>query len=203
MRHIRGIAGNGIVLIALNAQGGETLDKGIGGGLAGILGDNHGAYIKAQAPEHVRQAEDIVVIADAQVAAHLALFNVPGADGNDDLHIVLHGGQHADLAVGLEAGQHPGGMVVVKELAAELQIQLIAELAAALLDVLGLQGQILVVVESDLHVQYLFFTHHIFKITLQLYIPGRPVERGFPFFREPNFGGKICEKFGGRAACFS
>ncbi len=48
-------------------------------------------------------------------------------------------GQHADLAVRLEAGQHPAGVEVVKELAAELQVQLAAELVDALLDVLGLE----------------------------------------------------------------
>ena len=154
--HIRGVAGDGVVLVAFHAQVGEALDEGIGGGLPGILGDDHGAYIKAQTPEHIRQAQHIIVVADAQIAAHLALFNVSGADGDDDLHLVLQGGQHTNLAVGPEAGQHPGGMVVVKELAAELQIQLVAELAAALLDMRGLQGQVFVVVKSDLHMQHLF-----------------------------------------------
>ena len=153
VRHVRGIAGDGVVLVALHAQRRQALDEGVSGRLASVLGDDHGADVEAKTPEHVRQAQHVVVVADAQIAPHFALFDVAGADGNDDLHLVLHGGQHADLAVGLEAGQHPRGVVVVKELAAELQIQLVAELAAALLDVLGLQGQILVVVESDLHVR--------------------------------------------------
>ena len=37
------------------------------------------------------------------------------------------------------SGQHPAGVEVVKQLAAELQVQLAAELGDALLDVLGLE----------------------------------------------------------------
>ena len=49
----------------------------------------------------------------------------------------------------LEAGQHPGSMVIVIELAAEFQIQLSAKLGDPLPDVLGLQGQIFLVIESN------------------------------------------------------
>ena len=65
----------------------------------------------------------------------------------------LHGLQHPDLAVRLEARQHPGGVVVVKQLAAELQIQLAAELGPRAVICSGLQLQVLVVVESDLHLR--------------------------------------------------
>ena len=42
-------------------------------------------------------------------------------------------------------------MVVVKELAAKLHVQLAAELGHPLTDMVGLQLQILFVVESDFH----------------------------------------------------
>ena len=44
-------------------------------------------------------------------------------------------------------------MVVVEELAAELQVQLAAELVDALADTLGLHGYVLLVVESLFHGQ--------------------------------------------------
>ena len=47
MRHIRGIAGDGIVAVALDAQSREALDESVSGGLTGILGDDHGADIEA------------------------------------------------------------------------------------------------------------------------------------------------------------
>ena len=46
--------------------------------------------------------------------------------------------QHLQLAVRLEARQHAGGMIVVEQLAAELQIQLTAEFCDTLLDLLRL-----------------------------------------------------------------
>ena len=80
-------------------------------------------------------------------------------------------------------------MVVVKKLAAELQIQLIAELAAALLDVLGLQGQILVVVKSDLHVQYPFFTRLNFQNNSAIIHPRGAGEKGVFHFPGAKFRG--------------
>ena len=55
----------------------------------------------------------------------------------------------------LESGSNPGstrlGVVVVEQLAAELEVELAAELGDALADVLGLQLDVLVVVESLAH----------------------------------------------------
>ena len=138
VRHVRGVSGDGVVLAAPDAQRVQPLDKGVRRRLPGVLGDDHRAHIEAKVAEHVDEPQHIGVVADAQIAAHLVLFNVTGADGDDDLHVVLQGLQHPDLAVRLEARQHAGGVVVVKQLAAELQIQLAAELGAAGGDVLRL-----------------------------------------------------------------
>ena len=138
MRHVGGVSGDGIVLAAPDAQRVQPLDEGVRRRLSGVLGDDHRAHIEAKVAEHVDETQHIGVVADAQIAAHLVLFNVTGADGDDDLHVVLQGLQHPDLAVRLEARQHAGGVIVVKQLAAELQIQLAAELGAAGGDVLRL-----------------------------------------------------------------
>ena len=153
MGHVGGISGDGIVPVALDTQRVQPLDEGIRRRLPGVLGDDHGAYIEPQIAEHVDEPQHIGVVADAQIAPHLVLFDVPGADGHHDLHVVLQRPQHPDLAVRLEARQHPGRMVVVEQLAAELQIQLAAELGAPRRDVLRLQLQVLVVVKTDLHLR--------------------------------------------------
>src|SRR5699024_4510713 len=57
--------------------------------------------------------------------------------------------EHPDLAVRLEPRQHPGGVVIVEQLAAELQIQLAAELGDALFDLLGLGGEVFLIVKTD------------------------------------------------------
>ena len=149
--HVRGIPGNGIVAIAPDAQGRQPLDEGVRRRLTGVLGDDHGANIKAQAPENIHEPQHVLIVADAQVAPDLLLLDVSGADDHHDLHVVPDGGQHADLAVRLESRQHPGGVVIVEQLAAELDIQLVAELLPPGPDVLGLEGQVFVVVEPDLH----------------------------------------------------
>ena len=115
------------------------------------MGDDHAAGGEAHAAEDVHEAQHVLVVGDAQVAAHLALLDVVRVDGDDDLGVVDEDLQHADLGVGFEAGQHARGMVVVEELAAELQIELAAELVDAVADVLCLQRDVLVVVESYAH----------------------------------------------------
>ena len=54
-----------------------------------------------------------------------------------------------DLVVGGKAGQHAGGVVVVKELAAEFQVELAAEVFDALADSRGLETDVLLTVETD------------------------------------------------------
>ena len=88
---------------------------------------------------------------DAEVAAGTVLLDITGVDGDDDLDVVGEALQHAELAVGLEAGKHAARMVVVEQLAAELEVELAAELGDALLDVLGLQADVLIVIESLAH----------------------------------------------------
>ena len=104
--------------------------------------------------EYMEQADEpqhVLVVGDAQIAPHLALFDIAGVDGNEDLRIAAELLQHTDLTVRLKAGQHTGGVIIVEQLAAELQIELAAELIDPLTDLLRLQGQIFFVVESFFH----------------------------------------------------
>ena len=125
-----------------------------GGALARILGDHDAAHIEAQGAEYINKAQHIFIVGDAQVAPKLIFLNIAGVDGDDDLHLVTHGLQHFDLAVGLESRQDTGGVMVVKELAAKLQIQLTAEAGAALTNMLGLQLQILFIIKTNLQLKH-------------------------------------------------
>ena len=136
-----------------HAERGQTLFEGVRSRLTGVLRDHDRADIEPQIAEHVDEPQHIGVVADAQVAPHLVLLNITGADGHDDLHVVLQRPQHPDLAVRLKPRQHAGGVVVVKQLAAELEVQLAAEVRDALLDVRRLGRNVFVVVKSDfLHI---------------------------------------------------
>ena len=147
---VGGIARDGVVAVVANAKRVETLDEGIRRVLPRVLRDAYAADIKPQRAERVNQAQAVVIIGDAEVAAHLVLFNIVRVDRDDDLRVVAQLLKHADLAVGLEAGQHARSVKVVEELAAELQVQLAAELADALADVRGLHGKVFVVIKTDL-----------------------------------------------------
>ena len=135
------------MLVGADAQGLQPPDELVRNGLAPVVGEHHAADGEPDAPEGVDQAEGVLVIGDAQVAPALGALDVVGRNGDDDLRLVLHLQQHFDLAVRLEARQDPGGVEIVKELAAELQIQL-AELGDPVADPLGLQLYIFCVVKA-------------------------------------------------------
>mgnify|MGYP000683052023 FL=1 len=97
--------------------------------------------------------------------------------GDDHLHRVPQLLEHTDLAVRLEPGQHPGCVVVVKELAAELQIELVAELADPLPDVGRLELQILLIVKAEL----VHLSHPLLSFIQSVILP-HPPSPSKPFF---------------------
>ena len=151
--HVHGVADDGVVAERPHAHGGEARAEGVGGGLAGVARDHDGAHEEAHALEDVDEAQDVLVVGDAQVAADLAGLDVVGVDGHDDLHVVLEALEHAYLLVRGKAGQDARGVHVVEQLAAELQVELAAEHPDALADVGCLQLDVLLAVESDAHVR--------------------------------------------------
>ena len=146
-----GVAGDGVVQVAFDPQAVEALAERAGRGLVRVVGDHDAACGEAHGAEDVHEAQHVLVVGDPQVSAHFALLDVVRVDGDDDLHVVREAFEHADLGVGLETGQHASGMVVVEQLAAEFQVELPSELLDAAADVLGLQCDVLVVVESVAH----------------------------------------------------
>ena len=146
--HIRRIARNGIMTVAANPQSRQALQKGIRRRLAAVAGQHHAAHIQVHTTENIDQAKNVVIIGDSQISAHLILFNVRGIDGDNDLHVILQLLQHPDLAVRRKARQNAGRMEIVKQLAAEFQIQLAAELSNPLFDLFGLRGQVLLIVKA-------------------------------------------------------
>jgi len=156
------IAGDRIVERRADTEFGQLLAEGHGRRLLGILRDDHIGDQQAAVAEGVDQAGDILVIGDAEIAADLGFFDIIRIDGNDDLGHVLELLEHADFAVRLEARQDTGGMEVIEQLAAELQIELVVKLADALGDFLRLHGHVTVIVKCDL-------VHRISPSTDRLY----------------------------------
>ena len=152
MLDVGGIALNGIVVVGADALGVEPLLEGDGGGLGGPAGQDHGADVEPDAAEGVDEAEGVLVVGDAQVAADLAGLDIVGVDRDEDFLVGLHLQEHLDLAVRLEPGEHAARVKIVEQLAAQLQVELAAELVDAAHNTLRLHLRILLVVKTDFHI---------------------------------------------------
>ena len=168
------IAVDGVVDVRFDTLALQTVTELVGSLLAVVVGDDHRAHHELAVHELVAQAQHVLVVGDAQVGAHLVLLNVVGADHDDNLNRVAQLAQHAELRVGLETRQHARGVVVVKQLAAQLHIQLTVELRNAFANVFRLNLQVLLVVESYFH---LFFFNLVFggrRYKKKLEVPNFP-----------------------------
>ena len=161
--HISGIALGDIVVPHADALPLQPLAELLGGDLAGVACDHDTAHQKPQQLEVADQLQRVVGIGDAEVRAHLLVFDVAGVDGKDDLGLILERLQQAELHVRVVAGKAARGMEVVHQLAAELQIEL-AELRRTSADLVALLAQVLLVVETKLHDFTPFISSRIFWI---------------------------------------
>ena len=128
----------------------QPLDERIDRRLRGVLRDDDRADVQPDAGECVDQSDRVRIVGDAEVGTHLVLRDRHGGNDDHDLRLILDLHQHADLAVRREAGQHARRVKIVKQLAAELEIELAAERVNPLADMCRLHLQIFVVVKTDL-----------------------------------------------------
>ena len=154
--HIVGVAGNFVVAEGADAQTVQPLFKGLHLRCGGVLGHAHAAHIQAHLLKRVDQAQHVQIVGDAVVAADLVADDVLGADNDDHLGLILQLKQHLQFGIGLKTRQHAGCMVIIEQLAAEFQIELVVELLDALTDVLRLHRKIFIVVKSNFHRSFPF-----------------------------------------------
>ena len=152
VRYIIGVALYGIVDEHSHAELFEPVFEGERGGLTLILRDNHAADEKLYGAECVDEPQ--------KVAAHLVVLDIARVYNDDDLNIRADILEHLELTVGLVAGQDARGVVIVEELAAELKIELSAEVLYASAYLLRLLFDIKVVVES--HFEHYKTSQYIF-----------------------------------------
>ena len=145
------IAVDGVVDVAFDAESFQSVAELVGGVLAVVVGDDDASHHEVAAHEFVAQPQHVFVVGDAEVGANFVLFDVFGTDNDDNLDTLAQLGEHSELGVGLEAWQHARGVVVVEEFSAEFHVELAVELGDALLDVLRLNLQVFLVVESYFH----------------------------------------------------
>ena len=113
--------------------------EGLGVRLPGEVGDADAAHHEPARAERVHEAQRVLLVGDADVGAALGVLDVVGVDDDDRLDVLLEALEHADLGVGLKARKDAARVVVVKELATKLQVELASELPDALADLLRLK----------------------------------------------------------------
>ena len=116
-----------------------------------VVSDDDSRHHETPLLELAAESEHVFVVGDAQVLTHLVLLDVERADDNQDLGRRAELLEHPQLAVGLEAGQDAAGVIVVEKLAPQLQVKLARELRNALLNMLRLNRNVFVVVETVFH----------------------------------------------------
>lgn len=112
--------------IGADAPAVELVHKHPGGGLPLIPGDHHAVDIQPIIPQVVDEAVHLQIIGDAVIIPDFIPLNIPCIHTDDNFRLVFQLLQQLDLGVFIIAGQHPLGMQVVHQLAAKLQIQLLA-----------------------------------------------------------------------------
>jgi hypothetical protein len=95
--------------------------EGFCGRLVPVPCDDHGCHLNAPFPEVIVGLQCIDVVGDAEVSPHLLSLYVSGVDAKDNVDFVFQNLQEPHLDVGIKSGQHPGSILVIQELASELQ----------------------------------------------------------------------------------
>ena len=90
--------------------------------------DYYRADVETAALKFVHEAEYISVVCYAEIAPDFIILYISSGYNNDYFGLLFQLEQHMQLGIGLEARQNSGSMVIVEELAAELEIKLAAEL---------------------------------------------------------------------------
>ena len=118
---IGGVTRDNTVARHLEAEALCLVDEGFGLGVAFLqLGHDDVFYQESAAAEYVHQAQQVIFIKNAQVRAHLLAGDIFRVDADEDLYVLFDALQHRDFIVWGEAGQHAGGMHIVKKFAAHL-----------------------------------------------------------------------------------
>ena len=112
------------MIVDLDAEALEALAEELSAFLPVVVGDDNRAYVQAAVGKLLAQAQQVLVVGDAQVRAHLVLLDVVGRYHHYNLSVVLELEEHVELAVGLKSREHARSVVIVKEFAAEFQVKL-------------------------------------------------------------------------------
>ena len=93
--YVRRIAVDGVVMIDTDAERFQPLAESVRRRLRLIARHDDAADKKADAAERVDQTQNVQIVRDAEIAAHLVLLDVVGVDDDHDLRLILQLQAHA------------------------------------------------------------------------------------------------------------
>ena len=129
----------------------EPLTECGSAGLAVVMRNHHGAHHEPDVLELCTEPQDILVVCNPEIAAHLVLLDVKRTDHLHDFRTVAQLHEHPQLAVRQKAREHTRRMIVVEQLPAELHVEFVAELCDTFLDLFRLNPEIFLVVKALFH----------------------------------------------------
>ncbi len=147
-RNIARVTRNRVVAVNLESQSFQLLLVGNSTRLFLPAGQHHRAHVEAITAERVNQAEHVLVVGNAEVAADLVLFDVTRINGDNDFGLVLDFFEHADFTVGRKARQHAGCVMVIEQFSAKFQVKFSAEFRDALGNFFGLRLEVRFVIKT-------------------------------------------------------
>ena len=121
-RDIARVAVNLVVAVNLKTELFQFVFELLDRRCVNVAGDHDAADIESAVGEYSDQAQHVEVVCNAQIVAHFVLCDISGVDRDDDLRLVSELHQHAEFAVRFKTRKHAGCMVIIIQLAAELQI---------------------------------------------------------------------------------
>ena len=127
----------------------KDLREGAGGGVSVEARYRDAPHGDAVFLHRGDELQGLLLVGRPVVGPELLLLDVPGVNAEDHLGLVAEGLEKAHLHVGVVAREAARGVVVVRELAAELEIQLV-ELLGALQNLRTLRVEVPLVVEPVL-----------------------------------------------------
>ncbi len=148
---IRGISGNPVMVIQRNALLLQFCFQPRSRFLVTGVCQDDAADIQSCLSEFVDQTQHILLISNPQILPYFVGSDVLRVDDSHDFGLVLELEQHLELGIRCEARKNPACVIVIKQFATELQIQLIAEFINALPDMFRLHLQIFFIIESCFH----------------------------------------------------
>ena len=99
--------------------------------------------------EIINKFQRVAVIRDSKIGTHFLSLDVTRVDAEHHLRFIAQLLQQTDLYIGIEAGKNSGGVIIIDQLAAEFEIQLVFKSRHTFKDGRGLFGKIRFVVEAN------------------------------------------------------